>query len=58
MKYAKKDSKNDLSMLPVAPVIINTPISKVFVLFLFYFMLGFYLPVVAHCFLVFFCIEL
>ena len=25
MKYAKKDSKNDLSMLPVAPIIINTP---------------------------------
>ena len=25
MKYAKKDSKNDLSMLSVAPIIMNTP---------------------------------
>ena len=25
MKYANKDSKNDLSMLPMAPIIINTP---------------------------------
>ena len=25
MKYAKKDSKKGLSMLPIAPIIINTP---------------------------------
>ena len=25
MKYAKKDSRNDLNMLPLDPIIINTP---------------------------------
>ena len=28
MKYAKKDSINDLSMLLVPPIIINTPCDK------------------------------
>ena len=28
MKYAKKDFKKDLSMLPVARIIINTPVKE------------------------------
>ena len=40
MKYAKKDSKNDLSMLSVVPIIINTP--KRFFIFNFFLNFNFF----------------